>query len=117
MTKQLNMPDLKANPHQIQSGDWVAFGNKLGKVLEPVKSHICEFWVTCSGEKPPINYLASKLIKIDYSGKDLAGTKLSNNRHIKKMIWDSQILLEVVSSDEESSFLTLEQLNISTIHE
>ena len=45
MTKQLNMPDLKANPHQIQSGDWVAIDNKLGRVLEPVKSHICEFWI------------------------------------------------------------------------
>jgi hypothetical protein len=25
MTKQLNMPDLKANPHQIKSGDWDQF--------------------------------------------------------------------------------------------
>ncbi len=114
MTKQLNMSDLKANPHQIKSGDWVAIDNKLGRVLEPVKSHICEFWITWSAEKLPINYLASKLIKVDYSGKDLAGTKLSDNRHIKKMVWDSQILVEVVSSDEESSFLTLGQLNIST---
>jgi hypothetical protein len=114
MIKQLNMPDLKANPHQIESGDWVAMGNKLGRVLEPVKSHICEFWITWSGEKLPINYLAGKLIKVDYSGKDLAGTKLPHNRYIKKMVWESQILLEVVSSDEESTFLALDQLNILT---
>jgi hypothetical protein len=99
MKTKKDYPDLNANPHQIKVGDWVTFKGKLGKVMAPVKSHICEFWVLWSDNQIEENTVAYLLEPIDYDGEDYAGAKFEGGFCHRLLVQEGEIKAEVVLDD------------------
>ena len=90
--------DLNQNPHNLNEGDWVAYKNRVGKVVGRVKSNICEFWVLWSGFNTPHSAIASTLRKINLN-QDFTGHRV-NGGYCKRLLFhQGEVVAEVHFDD------------------